>query len=201
MPSEWPCLKVGLIRHFAVVRPYSTRAWVNSAEYEACLTAYDTADIRLAQTTVNPEDWDRCFSSNLPRARKTAQAIFPGPVEITPLLREIPSTPVWHTRRRLPFAFWEVTGRLAWYFNHPSQVETRQQTLARAKAFLALIGSSGRVLVVSHGGFMWNLAAELKRQGFQGAGFTRAENGRLFVWERCAKVIPEGQRTPSGNQA
>jgi broad specificity phosphatase PhoE len=186
MPSERPCLRVGLIRHFAVVQPYSTRAWVSSADYQACLTAYDTADIRLAQTNVEPRDWDRCFSSDLPRAEKTARAIFAGPVELTSLLREIPITPVWQTQRRLPFAFWEAAGRLAWYINHSSQVETRQQTLARAKAFLALAAGSGRILVVSHGGFMWNLAAELKRQGFQGAGFTKAENGRLFVWERCA---------------
>ena len=179
-------MKVGLVRHFEVLQRYTSHQWMSSAEYQAWVNAYDTSEIRIGRVDLGATEWGVCYCSDLPRAHKTAQAIYAGPLVATPLLREIPIGPVFHSARRWPFAFWEVVGRLAWYRGHSSQVEGRAQTLARVRAVLAqaLARPEVNALIVSHGGLMWCLQPELERQGFKGEPFSKAENGRLYVYER-----------------
>jgi len=179
-------MKIGLVRHFEVIQPYLVRRQMNSAEFAAWLESYDTADIRVKDCDMGGVEWETCYSSDLPRAVQTARTLFSGEITITPLLREIYLSPFFETRLRLPFHLWDTGGRMAWYFSHRSQRETRDLTLGRIRDFLHLATENGaqNVLAVSHGGLMWFMRRELLRMGFRGGNFTRAENGRLYLFER-----------------
>jgi broad specificity phosphatase PhoE len=178
-------MKVGLVRHFKVDLRHHRYRWTSSHEYHQWLQAYDTADIKPNQLLLNPEDWEICYCSDLYRAEKTARLIYSGPIIVTPLLREIQLHPVLQNNFRLPFGLWDVMGRIAWYNSRPSQVETRQQTMLRVREFISLLVQNPvNTLVVSHGGFMLFLRREMERQGFKGDQFTRARNGRLYLYEK-----------------
>jgi broad specificity phosphatase PhoE len=176
---------IGLVRHFLVLQPYLTRQRMNSEEYVAWCQAYEAADVLPNPCDLGGIAWDTCYASDLTRAVVTARTLFPGEVRVTPLLREINLDPFLHTRLRLPFRFWDSGGRLAWYFSHRSQTESRRLVEARIHAFLdqVLDGVAQNILVVSHGGLMWFLRRELEKLGFRGEKFTTAENGRLYRME------------------
>ncbi|HVN56196.1 MAG TPA: histidine phosphatase family protein [Anaerolineaceae bacterium] len=186
-------MRIGLIRHFPVIHPYTTQRWMTSREYQGWLQAYDSAGIRYQQVNLRPEDWQICYSSDISRALETARHIYPGEIQVTPLLREISVNPMFDSVLRLPFSTWDALSHLAWFFSHRSQREGRDQVMERIRTFLsnALPGLARQdnrngpknILVVSHGGLMWYLRAELLRLGFWGERFTRAEHGRLYVFE------------------
>ncbi len=163
------------------------RASVDYQGYLDWLKTYEEADIYPGGLRLTAAEWNRCFSSDLPRARKTAESIYPGRVELSPLLREIPVRPPCKPPIRMPFLFWEIAARTAWYFSRPSAVETRRQTEARAKAFVdnLMILPEASILVVSHAGLMRILRQELLKRGFAGEHFTSARNGRLYVFEKA----------------
>ena len=187
-------MRIGLIRHFPVLHPYTTHRWMSSREYQDWLQAYDSAGIRYKDVDLRPEDWQMCYSSDISRALATAQHIYPGEIQVTPLLREISVNPMFDLGVRLPFSTWDGLSHLAWFFSHRSQREGRNQVMERIRSFLsgALPGlvrqdvqdGQKNILVVSHGGLMWYLRSELLRLGFQGERFGRAENGRLYVFEK-----------------
>jgi broad specificity phosphatase PhoE len=160
--------------------------WMDYHSYLEWLKAYEETDILPGNLRLAETEWDRCFSSDLLRARKTAALIFPGRVELSPLLREIPVQPPYKPSFRMPFLVWEITSRLAWYFSRTSGTETRRQTQARAKAFVDSVLSipERNILAVSHAGMMRLLRQELLRRGFMGELFSTAKNGRLYVFER-----------------
>ncbi len=185
-------MKIGLVRHFPVIHPYNTRQWMSTREYEDWLRAYDASEIRCLDLNLSPQDWQICYSSDISRALSTARTIYPGEIQSTPLLREINVNPIFASNLRLPFRVWDALSHLAWFFSHSSQAEGRSQVMQRLQAFLATAldhqetGQKGHknILVVSHGGLMWYLRSELIGLGFKGDYFTRAENGRLYVFER-----------------
>ena len=185
-------MKIGLVRHFPVIHPYNTRQWMTSSEYADWLNAYDVSEVRCLDLTLSPNEWGVCYSSDISRALATARSIYPGEIQVTPLLREIHVNPVFSSNLRLPFRTWDALSHLAWFISHPSQAEGRQKVMERLQAFLSdavippggHVNGQGNILVVSHGGLMWYLRTELLRLGFKGDSFTRAENGRLYIFER-----------------
>ena len=132
--------------------------------------------------------WQACLSSDLPRARITASAVFRGEVGHTDLLREAQFTPFNTGDLRLPVWSWQWLLRLAWMTGHRSQRacrdEFRRRVLAVADRLSALEQDT---LVVSHAGMMVFLSAELRRRGFLGPKLRIAKHGTAYVYEKRSR--------------
>ncbi|WP_143522583.1 histidine phosphatase family protein, partial [Pseudomonas sp. 2822-17] len=100
-------------------------------------------------------------------------------------LREIPVAPCLPTKWKLPVPIHLGVGRVAWYFNHKSQPETRGSVMKRLNQFLdRVIEPEENTLVVCHGGIIIFLRKELLKRGFKGPKISRPENAKLYVFER-----------------
>jgi broad specificity phosphatase PhoE len=178
-------VKLGLMRHLKTTQRYMTDQRMNSEEYAAWLKAYDASGIIPGPVDLRGVDWEVCFSSDLPRALETAKLVYPGEIIVTPLLREVTIGPFLHTRRRLPFIFWEIANRYGWSQDRATQPETRPQTQRRARQFIEMVMEqhTQNILAVTHGGFMWELRHELEQHGFTGDHFRLAENGQVYIYE------------------
>ncbi|MFP4662722.1 MAG: histidine phosphatase family protein [Halanaerobiales bacterium] len=176
-------MKIGLMRHFKVL--HSSKTFMNSAEFEEWIKHYDKADIKTADIPESQVEWEICYSSNLPRAVRTAEAVYKDNIIQREILREVPIAPVVSKSIVLPNKLWLTLGRLAYLFSHKSQPESIDETRERAKRIISEISSLGEsnVLVVSHGFLMRFLQKELVKNGFKGEKFTRAENGQLYLFE------------------
>jgi broad specificity phosphatase PhoE len=180
-----PMKVVGLIRHFEVVRGMPT-GWLSAADIQVWQTEYDTAAVIQKPVSLGEAVWERWMSSDVKRARETAQAIGPGPWEELPELRE-PQISVLRTGTlRLPFPVWRWIFRWMWMTSHRSQKAIKEELLRNvtyvAKEILA--PDRRNTLVVSHAGVMMFLHRELLKQGFAGPRFKVAEHGRLYLFER-----------------
>jgi broad specificity phosphatase PhoE len=177
-------MQVGLVRHFRVSEPMP-RGWMTSEDLQAWRLRYDSAEVCPIPLTFDGANWARCYASDLPRAHKTAQAVYSG--EILPLseLREAEFAPFHTGRLRLPVLVWRWMLRMAWMTGHPSQRRLRDHFLSRVRAAADFIeGGEENLLIVSHAGMMFYLRKELLRRGFYGPKFGIADNGRLYVFER-----------------
>lgn len=175
-------LKIGLLRH---LRPPVPR-WrlMTAAAFRGWWDEYDRSGVEPMPVDLNGVPWERCYSSDLPRAVGTAERVFPGRIAVSPLLREVPVGPVWPSRLPLPWPLWIVLGRLAWYCDHPSQPEPPAATIGRARAFVKELLRPGRAntLVVTHGLMMKQIAKELVQHGFRGHLPLRPLKGRLYLF-------------------
>jgi len=140
---------------------------MTSADFEKWTEQYNISYIVENGIELQNIKWSKCFSSDLPRAIKTAETIFKEKIITTHLLREVPLSPVFKIPFKLPYVFWCITGRLAWLFNHKSQPETKKMTTKRILVFLDTIEHEAdhNLLVVCHGFFMHAFQKELKSRG------------------------------------
>ncbi len=178
-------MRIGLVRHFKV-NCENPQFNMTSSQFEDWIRQYDEAEIFHTDKQRTEIKWDLCYSSDFPRAVHTAEKIASCQIVETPLLREVPLTAFFKTRRKLPFPIWNLVGRLAWLVSQSSQPETRKESRERAREFLDLISKKEKKnsLVVSHGFFLYVLAKELKRQGYKGPRKRRFENGGLYIYEK-----------------
>ncbi|VBB05684.1 Hypothetical protein LUCI_0895, partial [Lucifera butyrica] len=125
--------------------------------------------------------WEKCYSSDLPRALKTAQKIYSGQVVETKALRELVICPPTDRNIKLPVPLWLILGRMAWMLSHKSQIESKLLFEKRVKYILEelILKEDRNVLLVSHGFIMMFLRKELIKRGFIGPGFGRAKNERF----------------------
>lgn len=146
---------------------------------------YEMAETFVGEFDLGDVDWQACLSSDLPRARITASAVFRGQIEHTDLLREAQFSQFKTGNLRLPVWAWQWLLRLSWITGHPSQRacrdEFRQRVLAAAER---LCGSPQDTLVVSHAGMMASLSAELRRRGFTGPKLRIARHATVYVYEK-----------------
>ncbi|VEF46832.1 phosphoglycerate mutase family protein [Bacillus freudenreichii] len=178
-------MRIGLVRHFRVNHEKPS-FYMTSKQFEDWVRHYDESEIFHMDKKEAEIDWDICFSSDLPRAVHTAEKIASCSIEENPLLREIPLAPFIKTKRKLPLSIWNLAGRLAWHFSHPSHPESRKDTIKRANEFIASLAEEEQknILVVSHGFFLYVLAKELEKQGYAGPGKRRFKNGELYIYEK-----------------
>lgn len=180
-------MKIGLVRHFKVKRGFPDKRFITGEEYLQWLKEYDASDIEIGEYNLQGIKWEKCLSSNLHRAFKTAEHIYGGQVIITDQLREIRVYPIFKRKIRLPFMAWMLLVRAAWFFNHKSQLESKKDVDQRINQLLDEILSQDQedILLVSHGGLMFFLRKELIRRGFAGPklGGTPV-NGKLYVFEK-----------------
>jgi broad specificity phosphatase PhoE len=176
-------VKIGLIRHFKVTRGYPNKL-VTSDELMNWVKEYDKSDVEENEVDLGSVRWKHCFSSDLPRARTTAEKCFEGKIIYIEELREVALSPLFRVNIRLPLMFHLFFIRVAWIFNHRSQPEKRKDVLSRINKALDLALYSGEdVLIVSHGGVMMYMRKELLKRGFRGPKFRRPENGLLYLFE------------------
>lgn len=177
-------MRLGLIRHFAVDQSWPT-GWPTAAELHDWRARYERAPVQPGPVVGNARSWDGCLCSDLARARTTAQAVFAGPIEATPLLREVEFACFRTGRLRLPVWLWGWIFRGAWLMGHRSQRRQRDAFLGRVRAAADLLEArQGNLLVVSHAGMMVYLGAELRRRGFVGPRLRMPDHARLYVFER-----------------
>lgn len=177
-------MKVGLIRHFQVTSGYPKKM-ITSAELLKWESEYNESEVEENEVDLLNICWEKCFSSDLSRARVTAEKCFNGTIIYTEELREVALSPFFRTNRRLPLFIHILSIRFAWFFNHNSQLEKKSEVVNRINRVLDYALSSGdNVLIVSHGGIMMYMRKELKRRGFKGPKFRRPENGVIYAFEK-----------------
>lgn len=178
---------IGLVRHYPV-KQIAKRKWMTASQFDEWVREYDEADIEPPTEIGHGQDWDVCYCSDLPRAARTAEILYDGPIRPTDQLREIGIRSIGWFRLKLHYGLWLLLARAAWMRTHKSQPESPAACRLRASRFVDWLEErhpeSARVLVVSHGAFMRTLSLELKRRGFRGRGFWKPANGRLYTYRR-----------------
>jgi broad specificity phosphatase PhoE len=178
-------IRIGLIRHFEVLKPMP-KGWYTWNELASWREEYEQSGITPGKIDLGGISWNRCFSSDLPRAYATAQAAFAGDILQMPELRE-PQVGAFRTGNlKLPFPIWKWMLRLAWMGSHSSQREAKAAFMEKVRHVTQEVITKAQedTLIVSHAGVMMFLRKELVKLGFAGPGFKIAENGKLYVFER-----------------
>jgi broad specificity phosphatase PhoE len=85
---------------------------------------------------------------------------------------------------RIPYIFWLLAGRVAWFCSHQSQTETIKQTEERVNRFVLSILEEENVLIVTHGFLMVQIQEQLINNGFSGNCFKRAKCGKIYISEK-----------------
>ncbi|TLS51589.1 histidine phosphatase family protein [Paenibacillus antri] len=176
---------VGLVRHYPVDLPYPSKRLVSGDEAAAWFAAYDEAPIVPGRTELGGIAWERCVSSDQPRAVRTAELLFPAPerIETRAELREIALPAISGQRLRLPFLWWAVWARLTWKLDSAAREEMASAE-RRVQTVLDEVANRPErsVLIVSHGALMLRMKKELAKRGFQGPRFAYPRNGELYVF-------------------
>jgi broad specificity phosphatase PhoE len=179
-------MKIGLVRHFEVLLKKPPRKkFLTQSEILEWLEEYDRAEIEKARTSLKNVPWQRCYSSDLPRAITTAKEIYKGEIVATEALRELRLNPIFKADVKLPYLIWPLIIRIAWLVNHKSQITYKLESFKRIKNFIDEILSLRleNILIVSHGVIMYYLRKELKKRGFRGPKFSIPVNGELYIFE------------------
>lgn len=178
-------LRVGLLRHFKVERGYPNTT-ISTDEFVQWVKEYDESGVIANDLDMKNIEWKKCYSSDLPRAVTTAQAAFSGNIEYLEELREIPQAPLFQTNMKLPHPLHIVSIRTAWYFNHKSQPESRNEVVKRINSSLDKIleSTTDDVLIVGHGGIMYFMQKELIKRGFIGPKIRKPMNGEVYLFEK-----------------
>lgn len=177
-------MRIGLARHFLVPHKLSDR--VDAEGFTNWIAWYDESEGEIADVPAGTETWDRCYCSDLRRACATAEHLYSGPIERTPLLREVPFAPTFGGKLRLPLYLWQTMARTGWLLG-VTQPEDRRRTIARTSEFLDQVCTrhdGDNVLVVGHGFLMQMLARDLRRRGFRGRVPVRPRGGTIYVFEK-----------------
>jgi broad specificity phosphatase PhoE len=163
---------------------------MTSKEFKEWEENYNTSEVIEKDVDLSGIKWDKCYCSTLIRAIKTARYVYKGEIVQNDLIRETIIDPVFKTNKKLPYWFWAVGGRFAWYFNHKSQVENKNITIDKAEKFVEMLLAEAKrddkenILIVTHGFFMYSLQKELKKRGFIGKLITSPKNGVLYLYEK-----------------
>src|SRR5262245_66227726 len=113
MVDRLSSMRIGLVRHFPVEQQFP-RGWKTVAELNEWRRQYDASPVIPVPADVGSFGWPFCLSSDLDRAVATAKAVFAGPVEQTPLLREAEFAQFQTGRLRLPVWLWRWMLAVSW---------------------------------------------------------------------------------------
>ena len=180
-------MKVIIIRHGTVA--YDWKRAYSSNEFDRACFQYDKAPIMRMSYDIPFLDVQQIYVSTLPRSRDTAIEIFGKKDFIsTELVNEVPLGSSFNSKIRLPLWFWNITGRIQWFFNTGRQAESRKETIVRARKFVNRLNTSGcDSAVVTHGFYMHALVKQMKKAGFKISKTIRNyKNGDYVVAERIA---------------
>lgn len=176
---------IGLVRHFKVSFP-PQKKFMNSDDFKRSMEDYDSSPVMKKDININPDDWDICYTSTMPRAITTAKSIYKGDIITTSNIIEVQMHPYFQSNLRFPSILWGILARIGWYRSHPSQVESFKDTKERIDSFYDTVtsGNEKNILVVTHGFFMRLLAERLKKEGFSGKYDPIPKNGKLYIFKK-----------------
>lgn len=177
-------MKIVVIRHGKV--EYTWSRWCTSEEFDKACMAYDRAPVRHSAYPVPAVGSDNVFISSLPRSRETAAALYSSSSRQTAWADEVPMRSGFDTKIKLPVWFWNLSGRLQWFFNSPRQAEGRRGTQARARNMVDLLCREGAdAAIVTHGFYMITLLREMKHAGFRiSKSHLNYQNGEYVIAEK-----------------
>ncbi len=178
-------MKIIIIRHGKVI--YNWNKWYTSEEYDQACEEYGEAPIVAERYKVPDIEYQNIIISGLSRTRKTAENLHVnGELKKTSLINEVPLKSSVDTKLKLPLWYWNISGRLQWFFNSPRQEEKRIETRKRARQFAKiLIKENKDCLVVTHGFYMHTLLDEMKKVGFViGKTHSSYKNGEYVEAEK-----------------
>jgi len=179
-------IRVGLVRHFRVRKDYP-RGLISRDEVISWINEYEETEIDEGNPyDLGDVDWQRCYASDIARAKRTAEIIYRGDIVTTEKLREIKYYPTTRRNVRLPFLAWAILMRIAIMKPGSNPFESTADIKQRASAILdeVLAQGEGNVLLVSHGAIMLYLRKELLRRGFTGPKLGTPENGKMYLFTR-----------------
>ncbi len=184
-------MKIGLVRHFKVNTPFP-EGKIHARDFSQWMRNYDILDVTPTEVDLRGVDWNKCYSSDLPRAVITAEAIYPGDIIKTPLIREISMkfTKEMEEKmdRKVSLYEWSVYSMINWAKKTEMVEEHLGHCEDRVNKFLDIMlkesDEDDNILVVCHGMIMTVLESELKKRGFKGETVVAADNGELFLLER-----------------
>jgi len=181
-------MRIGLIRHFKV--NYHKNFFMTSKQFKEWEETYNKSDVIKKDVELMGIKWDKCYSSTLIRAFVTAQHVYKDNIVKNDLIRETIIDPIFKSNFKLPYWFWAVSGRFAWYFNHKSQEENKTITKDKVRKFVDLMENEAKIegteniLIITHGFFMYSLQKELKKRGFIGKLIMSPKNGILYLYKK-----------------
>lgn len=177
-------MKIGLIRHFRVMKDYPKDKWFYTAnEVSQWFAQYDLAEIEYSDPQIDISEWNVCYASTMSRALKTAKHLYQGEIIELDELREI-SAPVYKRKMRLPFIGWALLIRFSYYFNKQTKIDIKDAQDKIRKVIDDIMASGQEdVLIVSHAALMVYMRKELVKRGFSGPKFNIPSNGELYVFE------------------
>ena len=175
---------IGLCRHFPIP-DVSSWQLMSTKQFQDWILFNEKA-IPVKNQVFSPvENWDICFSSDLPRAKETASALAKNiQTHETSALREVPFSP-FRIPLILPKGTWLLLSRLLWITGGKTP-ERKKESFYRAEKFLdtLMLRAEDNILVITHGFFMHVLVKKLKSLGFEGSIPLYPEYGKVYVFER-----------------
>lgn len=176
-------MKIGLVRHFKVKHKAPEKILLTASEVIEWFSRYDLADVEHQAVDLKNVNWERCFSSPLPRAMATAKSIFDGEIEIVNELKELAVFPLLNSNLKLPFIVWAILIRIKSSSENDNTLNKFRHTI---KTFFdeLLLQEEKQTLVVSHGFVMMYLQKELKKRGFKGKSFGSPTNAKVYIFEK-----------------
>lgn len=111
----------------------------------------------------------RIYTGTAPAAAETAELLFSftEPPERAPQLDDKPLRAWKETDKLYPLRRWQLMARAQWRFGGRRQSETRQETLARAGAFIDRLEKEDKdSIVIARGTTMEALKTVLRRRGY-----------------------------------
>lgn len=177
-------MKIGLIRHFEVNQSF-LKGMVSQSEVLNWFHLYNNATINTLPIKLE-DNWDVCYSSQLLRARQTAEHLFSKDIVFSEFLNEPFPNPIFKKDYRMPFKLWALMIRLAIICNHSSQTHKKEVLEVRIKKFLAEITSKEdqNILVISHAFIMEILSRQLLKAGFRGKKLNMPHYGILYLYSK-----------------
>lgn len=176
---------LGLCRHFAF-KDVSDWKLMSSRDFRDWIF-WNENILPEENSGASLEGWDICFSSDLPRAKKTAEVLSRTiPLHIDAAFREIPFHP-FSIPLILPKGAWLFLSRLIWLTGfRGSLIEPKQKSLLRAKKAARFLSEKkeSKILVVTHGFFMHLLTRELRCLDFSGSVPTVPKYGKIYMFTR-----------------
>ena len=127
-------MRIGIIRHFKVNCHKSL--FMTSKEFKKWENNYNKSNVIKKDVNLMGIKWEKCYSSTLIRAIITANHVYKKDIVKNDLIRETIIDPIFKSDFKLPYWFWAVSGRFAWFFNNKSQEENRTITKNKARKFV-----------------------------------------------------------------
>ena len=187
-------MKVVIMRHGKV--HHNWKRWCTSAEYDEQCRQYDEAPLEEKFMVMQGNSANPVYISTLKRSEETAKQLF-GNVNFvrSKFIHEVPLKSAFDTGIKLPLWFWNIAGRVQWYFGSKRQDETRVDTSKRAEHFVReLIDKNQECAVVTHKFFMLSLIPMLEKLGFKctvpkrGGRFAKSfrvpRNGEIMIFKK-----------------